>query len=302
MAKLFHLVFVLVTVLICVFGKEESLAEDPTKPKLFKDTNPKLLRKGVGGAIVAALGAIVSVLDLFSWFENSQKCSFDDECTKAGCTCESDIDKEKSICYSLSAFAESIGSCEICTNDDQCEKECKILPEGDGTSLCRSCVEEAVKIGKESCDCISTKWLRRNGYGHGILRSGGSTRVLCLPGLPCGTPGHVLRHCQGSNCVLRTYSEICDSRADCTETELEVSQLRHDFDWSVLSAGTLTMTSVSMHPHAKFISTSRIIAHLGYILNRMGYGVVSDSIIIAKHGIMNAFRSTLKNILVSYSD
>lgn len=126
--------------------------------------------------------------------------------------------------------------------------------------------------------CVSTKWVQDNGYGDAILRRGSFASVLCIPGLPCATAGHVVRSCEGGNCRLRTYKQVCETRSDCVESAMEVSQLSHQFDWSVVKSGDLRLTSLSMNANSSVFSISRTIAHLTDWLNSNGLGFVSDHI------------------------
>ncbi len=124
--------------------------------------------------------------------------------------------------------------------------------------------------------CVSTKWLEDNGMSPGILRKGPVSKVICIPGLPCATPGHLLRRCEQQSCSLVTYKEVCDNRSDCTESAMEVSQLSHQFDWSNVRSGELALTSLSAHPNSTALSISRLIAHIADQLNKKNLGFVTD--------------------------
>lgn len=57
---------------------------------------------------------------------------------------------------------------------------------------------------------------------------------------------------------------------------MRVSQLRHDFDWSVVKVGKLHLTSVSMDPNSSYLSASRLIANMVHKMNAKGYGSISN--------------------------
>lgn len=102
--------------------------------------------------------------------------------------------------------------------------------------------------------CVSsTKWLENRGLSNKVIRHGGYTTVLCISGLPCGTPGHLLNRCTGSeSCYLESYAEICLKRTDCSMSQMRFSQISHAFNWAQFSNedGTLFLSSLSAHPNA----------------------------------------------------
>ncbi|KAI0566320.1 hypothetical protein FGB62_10g18 [Gracilaria domingensis] len=136
-------------------------------------------------------------------------------------------------------------------------------------------------------DCVETAWLQEHGHNDGILRERGNSRVLCIPGLPCGTAGHMVRHCDRqspASCKLRTYAEICSRRDDCTYGFKAVSRLRNKYDWNAVKSvdgdGTsIQLTSVSVSPESRRFSTSYAIAHAADWLGGLGLGSVCDYVL-----------------------
>lgn len=129
--------------------------------------------------------------------------------------------------------------------------------------------------------CVSTAWLVDNGLEEHTIHFGGVASVLCIPGLPCATFGHLLRYCEPfGGCKLVTYDEVCKRRLDCTQTKTAVSQLSHTFDWSIYTSSDkfLQLTSLSVHPRAGKMALSRLIAHVGDRLNSNGYGQLTNAI------------------------
>ncbi|KAI0557777.1 hypothetical protein FGB62_262g03 [Gracilaria domingensis] len=137
-------------------------------------------------------------------------------------------------------------------------------------------------------DCVEMTWLKKHGHSDGILREREASRVVCIPGLPCGTPGHLLRHCRrGSplSCQLRTYGDICTGRGDCKYRFTNVSRLRNQYDWSAVkriegNGESLQLTSVSVSPDSRRFSTSYAIAHVADWLGGVGLGVVCDYVVV----------------------
>ncbi len=130
--------------------------------------------------------------------------------------------------------------------------------------------------------CVETEWLVNHGHEKGIAHRYGKSLTYCIEGLPCGTAGHLLRRCDvdGKDCRLVSYAEVCnESDARCLMKSVEVSRLRHGYDWSSVTQSSLELTSVSQHPTAKSMSTSRLIAIVADGLSRHGLGVVLDAII-----------------------
>lgn len=193
-----------------------------------------------------------------------------------------------------------------------------LLFEQEGFGVCNSCIQDATYYAISACitdkpsaspvseqkptdsetetpvvaepaptpttDCVSTLWIEKNGFSDGIMKKFAKAPVLCIPDLPCGTPGHALRECDiGNKCRLHTYKEICEDRNDCVQSVMPVSRLRSSFDWSAVTkttsdvSGSLTMTSISMHPDASYISVSRMIANVAEKLIQNGMGWAIDS-------------------------
>lgn len=136
--------------------------------------------------------------------------------------------------------------------------------------------------------CISTTWLERKELLRAAFPKSRTAAVMCIPGLPCGTLGHILRQCSvGFRCTLVTYKEVCSMREDCISTVMKVSRLRHAFDWSTFHSGNLSLTSVSAHPESTIYDISRIIATIADKLNSKGLGYVCDALIEMKSYILN---------------
>lgn len=158
----------------------------------------------------------------------------------------------------------------------QCNKE-EEMPEASP--------EEAEAISTESVPCISTQWIENNDMSHGILKRGGLSSVLCPTGLPCGTPGHLLRECNGVTCDLVTYAEVCRISGDCIESVEHVSQLSNQLDWSKFKVGQLSLTSLSVNPMSSKNSLSRFIAKVTDFMNGNGLGTLSDFVAMIPHRV-----------------
>ncbi|CAN8068835.1 unnamed protein product [Agarophyton chilense] len=141
-------------------------------------------------------------------------------------------------------------------------------------------------------DCVETAWLKQHGFSHGILHERCSSSVLCIPGLPCATAGHLLRECDAVtiSCNLRTYEHICEQRDDCMYRCAEVSRLSNSVDWSVVrSAGpngsSISLTSLSVHPYGGRLSVSYGVAYVADLLNTHGFGHICDFVVLSMLGI-----------------
>lgn len=132
--------------------------------------------------------------------------------------------------------------------------------------------------------CISTAWLRDQGLEHAAIRHAGVANVLCITGLPCASPGHLLRECAGENgrCQLVTYREVCEKRGGCIKSATAVSQLNHKFAWDSFrtdsKSTSLQLTSLSAHPFSSPMSPSRLLANTGDYLNRLGMGWICNEV------------------------
>lgn len=115
-----------------------------------------------------------------------------------------------------------------------------------------------------------------------LLHSTGTADVLCINigGLPCGTPGHLLR--VASTGALKTYAEICTVR-ECVSNKAAVSQLSHRHDWSIFQENGLELTALSAHPDSTSYSTSRLVARFADSLNRIGLGFISNMFALVPH-------------------
>lgn len=141
-------------------------------------------------------------------------------------------------------------------------------------------------IVPQSSDCVSTSWLEENGFSHAILRKTGLAKVLCLPDLPCATPGHMLRKYVRNRYHLLTYAQVCAENNLCVESKTYVSQISHIQDWSFVKSGDLSLTSVSVDPNSKsMLSISRLIAHLADHMNAKGFGRISNIIVLSRFRI-----------------
>lgn len=138
--------------------------------------------------------------------------------------------------------------------------------------------------------CVSTQWLAERGIQRAtVLRDFAPSRahVLCIPDadIPCGTPGHLLRAVATGE--LMSYRTICeDHRKDCVRSAMPVSQLSHNYDWSVYTdrVGTYELTSLSAHPDAESkYSPSRLLATVVDTLNKAGLGRVCDAFLLLTH-------------------
>ncbi len=142
--------------------------------------------------------------------------------------------------------------------------------------------------------CVSTSWLARQGLSQHVIYNGGQAHVICIPGLPCGTSGHLLRVCRAgrASCTLVSYASLCKERDDCSNSEMSVSQLSHSYDWSVFrisspsSDSSIELTSLSQNHGANEFSPSNVVARItADLLNRNGYGHVCNAIARVPHSI-----------------
>lgn len=128
-----------------------------------------------------------------------------------------------------------------------------VLPTGT-TILPATPTTTATETSGDANPCISTAWIRPQSLEHATIRRAGVARVLCIPGLPCGTPGHLLRECRNGihRCDLITYREVCAQFGVCITSTAPVSQLSHTFGWAsfrvVSKLSVLELTSLSAHP------------------------------------------------------
>lgn len=152
--------------------------------------------------------------------------------------------------------------------------------------------------------CVETEWLINNGHERGIYRRYGKALTYCIEGLPCGTPGHLLRRCNNNEeCRLVSYKEVCDEvDFDCLMKSVEVSRLRHSYDWSSVNVHNLELTSVSQYPTAKLLSISRFIATVGNTLNRQRLGVVVDILVTVIESIKILLKNNPNFVIFSHSN
>ena len=249
-------------------------------------------------------------------------CQIAADCGTLRCQCS----KLKSIpvgtCAESTKYRNAAKDCPTCSSDASCGTG-KCQSQADpvlGRKICVDCAATHQETAFAAClgvssktsakpvksgsskpssspvPCVSTAWLRDNGVADAAIRHSGAARVLCISGLPCGTPGHLLRN---SNSKLVSYREICEHRADCVESVMPVSQLSHAFDWSQFtdSEGLLSLTSLSAHSHSTPLSPSRIIAHLTDRMNKVGLGSLSNAVALFPHNVFNsnAFRCVVSS-------
>lgn len=150
--------------------------------------------------------------------------------------------------------------------------------------------------------CIATSWLSERGLMHAAIRHSGAENVLCVPGLPCGTSGHLLRECinESSGCRLVTYREVCERPGrNCIRSTTAVSQLSHTYEWSKFSVvsvadGTsLQLTSLSAHPLSGASSPTRLIAYVADHLNSRGLGFICNAFSLLLHRSRGTFERRL---------
>ncbi len=179
---------------------------------------------------------------------------------------------------------------------------CRYLPNADFsncTSSCRTCLGQSFTEMKTRCvtslvgPCVSTSWLARQGLSQQVIHNGGHAPVICIPGLPCGTHGHLLRVCNAerTSCKLVSYADVRKQRDDCSISVMPVSQLSHSYDWSLFrttwpsSDDTIELTSLSQNRGAREFSLSNVVARITDLLNRNGYGHVCNAIARIPHSI-----------------
>jgi len=203
---------------------------------------------------------------------NVMKCETTEDCRK-DCTCIPTDSAAGSICANQKVGEAELLKCQKCNDSSACPGSICVI-----SGVCKTCLDRVQRLLIEECACISTAWLRKHGLLHAQLgKSNGASKVLCIPdsNLPCGTPGHILRDQSGT---LVTYNEVCAERGDCIQSNMQVSQIRHDVDWSSHKSHGLELTSLSAHPSSSTASPSRIVAHAADLLNRYGLGLVVNMI------------------------
>ncbi len=215
--------------------------------------------------------------------KNDGTCSTHKDCTVEGCTCVNDLRSNTSFCARAEIFLKE---------GLKCVNSCLL---GNDSAECVDCHKKAMNAALKPCkpECISTAFLMEHGLGHAAIRHHGVAPVLCIPGLPCGSAGHLLRECTSEKtCKLVSYAEVCEYRSDCMQSQMPVSQLKHSFDWSVYripsGENSLALTSLSAHPDAKSMSFSHIIAKTADLLNQVGLGRLCDVIASFPYSLYDA--------------
>lgn len=216
-------------------------------------------------------------------------CRQNSDCAAPGCTCHANK------CVNLREWHVNLAHCPICSSSAECTApgdSCVIL----NLRKCKTCSTQAFLPAVDMCaagstatssssaKCVSTNFLLKHGLSHAAIRHFGDSDVLCIPGLPCASPGHLLRQCTtaSGSCELISYQQVCRQRNDCTASRMPVSQVKHSSDWSkfriISDHSSLTLTSLSAHHEASATSPSRIIANVTDFANQAGFGFFSDVI------------------------
>lgn len=246
-------------------------------------------------------------------------CQGTGDCGTLKCTCAKTKGTSIGTCAQPTLYRKDTAKCTTCSTDANCSTgKCQSVPDSIiNRKICIDCAAKPQETAFSGCfakssatsaapfksgakktstppPCVSTVWLRNNGLANFAIRHAGLARVLCIPHLPCGTPGHLLRD---GNSNLVSYREVCKyRRSDCVESVMSVSQLSHTFDWSQFRTidDSLSLTSLSAHPHSTRWSYSRIIAHLNDRMNKLGLGSVCNVVALFPHTLFesNVFRYT----------
>lgn len=99
-------------------------------------------------------------------------------------------------------------------------------------------------------------------------------------------PGHILRKCDDTRkCSFVTYAEVCDTRSDCIESMMPVSQVSHKFDWYVYKSGNLELTSLSADPESEKYSFYRIAANVADKMNSNGFGSICNTMVLGNRNV-----------------
>lgn len=156
--------------------------------------------------------------------KNTQKsCKTDLDCKKP-CICNA---RAGNNCMQLRTSRKQMLTCKTCASNSDCvgstcdetKKKCVICGADaiiDAIYACHSVLDSADISGTINSSsqelapivspaensaamnsnvnvCISTSWLRERGLEHAAICHAGTENVLCIPGLPCATSGHILR-------------------------------------------------------------------------------------------------------------
>lgn len=263
--------------------------------------------------------------------KNTQSnCNVDSDCKTKGCICNV---AAGNFCVPEKQLDEVIQECQTCKSNADCLFNRTGHVCDTKTKKCTSCTRTSTWISTYHClfpsdltvrqpptnnppsinplsrnpgkgnVCISTEWLKERDLEHAAIRHAGVSKVLCVPGLPCGTAGHLLREYnnESSGSKLLTYREVCERRRDCIESATAVSQLSHTFDWSQFKSigegTTLELTSLSANPQSNPSSPSRLIARVGERLNSIGLGTICNAVAL----LPNRFHETFFRGLVTAS-
>lgn len=192
------------------------------------------------------------------------------------------------VCMDPNKIQSAIKDCPICESDEECDGEDTCREVAFGKGACKSCIDR-IQSALESCNpkCVETEWLLENGFKEGILKESGVSHTFCLPDLPCGTAGHLLRECDEKNtCKFVTYEEMCKKVSGCYSKITEVSRLKASFDWSVVKSNvysnnrrSVSLTSLSIDLKGEKYLSSIFIAHLGDKMISYGQGRVVDALV-----------------------
>lgn len=211
-----------------------------------------------------------------------KKCVSSEDCLGSFCY------TTKGICVSCytDAFVVGVAACHMSSAANETSGASNSTSEVSGATNSAS---EASGANNTTAPCIETAWLKKNDLMHQTIRHAGTTRVLCIPALPCATPGHLLRRER----ALVSYGEVCETRTDCIESTAAVSQLSHTYDWSRYAAGSLELTSLSAHPESTSSSPSRLLATLADVLNKNGLGSVCNFVAVLPYKFAASFERAI---------
>lgn len=130
-------------------------------------------------------------------------------------------------------------------------------------------------LGKDNgtivVDFVETARVMKNGLAPGILKERGGSKVLCIPGLPCATEGHLFgERNQHGTCELVSYSKIRrESSFRCPVKFGPICRLWHSVDWSSVR--------ISHHKAGKRLELTNVSEHVGGSLYYMLRGMAVTS-------------------------
>lgn len=212
-----------------------------------------------------------------------------------------------SPCVDLNLFKNAIEQCGDCENETCTDENAVCFGPIFEKNRCSTCVESALEKSMETCAsvCVETQWIVENGFEEGILWKAGVARTLCVPGLPCGTEGHLLRRCdKNGSCRLVSYKSLCEERGDCSSKYTHVSRLSAKFDWSSVQqencstdGKNISLTSLSIDPEGRDMGASMLVAIIGDKLISFGLGAIVDALCTIWKDFRNAETDLLQAML-----